>query len=165
MSARSVLVTGCSSGIGHHCAHALARRGWRVFAAARRVDDVRRLQAEGLEAVRIDLDDSASITAGVDEVLDRTGGRLFGLFNNAGYGQPGAVEDLTRAALRAQFETNVFGTLEVTRRVLPAMRAAGEGRILVNGSVLGLVALPLRGAYNASKFALEGLFDTLRLEL
>ncbi|HHH45930.1 MAG TPA: SDR family NAD(P)-dependent oxidoreductase [Thiotrichales bacterium] len=165
MSRRSVLITGCSSGIGHHCAHALAARGWQVIASARREYDVARLREEGLQAVRIDLDDDRSIREGVEAALALTGGRLYGLFNNAGYGQPGAVEDLSRDAMRAQFETNVFGTLEVTRRVLPAMRAAGEGRILVNGSVLGLIALPMRGAYNASKFALEGLFDTLRLEL
>lgn len=165
MAPRTLLITGCSSGIGHHCAHALARRGWRVFATARRAEDVARLEREGLEALQLDLADSASIAAAVDEVLARCDGALDALFNNGAYGQPGAVEDLPRAALREQFETNLFGWLELTNRVIPAMRARGCGRIVQNSSVLGLVALRWRGAYNASKFALEGLTDTLRLEL
>jgi NAD(P)-dependent dehydrogenase (short-subunit alcohol dehydrogenase family) len=164
-SRRALLITGCSSGIGYHCAHAMAARGWRVFATARNTEDVERLTGEGLEALALDLDDPASIHAAVDEVLARTGGTLDALFNNGAYGQPGAVEDLSRDALRAQFETNVFGWLELTNRVLPAMRAQGHGRIVQNSSVLGLVALKWRGAYNASKFAIEGLTDTLRLEL
>ncbi|HSH29450.1 MAG TPA: SDR family oxidoreductase [Thiohalobacter sp.] len=164
-SNRPILITGCSSGIGEHCAHALQERGYRVFATARKAEDVARLQRDGLEALRLDLDDSTSIHAAVEEILGRTGGRLYGLFNNAGYGQPGAVEDLSREALRRQFETNVFGTLELTNALIPAMRRQGEGRIVQNSSVLGLVALRWRGAYNASKFALEGLYDSLRLEL
>ena len=162
---RSVLISGCSSGIGHHCAHALAARGWRVFAGARRAEDVERLAGERLEALALDLADSASIEQAVERVLEATGGRLDALFNNAGYGQPGAVEDVSREALRAQFETNLFGAHELTARVLPAMRRQGSGRVVNHSSVLGLVALPYRGAYNASKFALEGLTDTLRLEL
>lgn len=164
-SDKAVLITGCSSGIGEHCAHALHERGYRVFATARRAEDVSRLEDQGLEALPLDLDDSASIQAAVREVLTRTGGRLYGLFNNAGYGQPGAVEDLSRDVLRRQFETNVFGTLELTNAVIPAMRRQGEGRIIQNSSVLGLIALRWRGAYNASKYALEGFYDTLRLEL
>ncbi|HEY5790606.1 MAG TPA: SDR family oxidoreductase [Gammaproteobacteria bacterium] len=165
-TARSILVTGCSSGIGRCVADGLRARGWRVFATARRPADVDALRAAGFaDALRLDLDDSASIGAAVDAVLARTGGRLDALFNNGAYGQPGAVEDLTRAALRAQFESNLFGWLELTNRVLPVMRRQGHGRVLMNSSVLGLVAMPLRGAYNASKFALEGLTDTLRLEL
>src|SRR5690606_26302326 len=112
-----------------------------------------------------DLDSPASIEAAVGQILERTAGRLYGLFNNGGYGQPGAVEDLSRDAIRAQFETNVFGTIELTNRVIPVMRAQGAGRIVQNSSLLGLVALPYRGAYNASKYALEGFYDTLRLEL
>lgn len=162
---RSILITGCSSGIGLCVAEGLAARGYRVFATARKPQDVAQLQAKGLEALRLDLDDTASIHAAVDEVLVRTGGTLYALFNNAGYGQPGAVEDLSRAVLRAQFETNVFGMLELTNHVLPVMRKQGHGRILQNSSVLGYVALAYRGAYNASKFAIEGLTDTLRLEL
>jgi len=162
---RSILITGCSSGIGRCAAAGLKASGWRVFATARTVEDVARLAAEGFESLRLDLDDPASIHGTVDAVLAATGGTLDALFNNAAYGQPGAVEDLSRAALRAQFETNLFGTLELTNRVIPVMRAQGHGRIVMNSSLLGLVALPYRGAYNASKFALEGLTDTLRLEL
>ncbi|MGM0536211.1 MAG: SDR family NAD(P)-dependent oxidoreductase [Pseudomonadota bacterium] len=162
---RSVLVTGCSSGIGHDAAQALARRGWRVFATARREADLARLRDAGLAALPLELDDSASIEACVTAVLEATGGRLDALFNNAAYGQPGAVEDLGREVLRAQLETNLLGTQELTCRVLPAMRRQGHGRIVQNSSVLGLAALPYRGAYVCSKFALEGLTDTLRLEL
>lgn len=161
----SILITGCSSGIGHVCAHGLRRRGWRVFATARRAEDVTRLEAEGLEALQLDVSDSASIDAAVATVLERTGGTLDALFNNAGYGQPGAVEDLPRDAMRLQFETNVFGPLELTNRVLPVMRRQGHGRIVFNSSLLGYAAMRMRGAYNSSKFALEGLADTLRLEL
>ncbi len=162
----TVLVTGCSSGIGHHVAHALARRGYRVFATARRAHDVARLKAEGLEeALQLDLDDSESIRNAVDRVMERTGGILYALFNNGAYGQPGAVEDLRRDVLRAQLETNLLGTHELTCLVLPAMRRQGFGRIVQNSSVLGFAAMPYRGAYNCSKFALEGLTDTLRLEL
>ncbi|WP_297528057.1 SDR family NAD(P)-dependent oxidoreductase [Thiohalobacter sp.] len=164
-ASRTLLITGCSSGIGHHCAHALKARGWRVFATARRAEDVARLREEGLESLPLDIADPVSIRAAVAEILARCNGRLDGLFNNAGFGLPGAVEDLSRAALREQFETNVMGTLEVTNAVLPAMRRAGQGRILVNSSVLGFISLPYRGAYNASKYALEALFDALRLEL
>jgi NAD(P)-dependent dehydrogenase (short-subunit alcohol dehydrogenase family) len=159
------LITGCSSGIGHAAAHALAARGWRVFASARAEADVDRLREEGLEALPLDLASSASIEAAVKEVLERTGGSLTALFNNGAYGQPGAVEDLSRAVLRAQLETNLLGTHELTTRVLPAMRAQGHGRIVQNSSVLGFAALPYRGAYVCSKFALEGLTDTLRQEL
>ena len=162
---RTILITGCSSGIGWCVARGLRARGWRVFATARQVGDVDRLQAEGLESLPLDLRDSASIHAAVATVLTQTGGRLTALFNNGAYGQPGAVEDLSRAALQEQFETNLFGTQELTNQVLPVMRRQGGGRILYNSSVLGLVALPYRGAYVASKFALEGLADTLRLEL
>ncbi|MBZ0072800.1 MAG: SDR family NAD(P)-dependent oxidoreductase [Gammaproteobacteria bacterium] len=162
---KAILITGCSSGIGHCAAHGLKARGYRVFATARRPEDVERLRAEGLESLPLDLDDSASIEAALEQVLERTAGRLYGLFNNGGYGQPGAVEDLSRDALRAQFETNVFGSIELTNRVIPVMRAQGAGRIIQNSSLLGLVALPYRGAYNASKYALEGFYDTLRLEL
>lgn len=162
---RSVLITGCSSGIGLCAARTLQQRGYRVFASCRRDKDIQRLREEGLRCLQLDLADSDSIRRAVDELLEETGGRLYGLFNNAGYGQPGAVEDLRREVLRAQFETNVFGTLELTNRLIPAMRRQGEGRIIQNSSVLGFISLPYRGAYNASKHALEGLYDTLRLEL
>lgn len=162
---RSVLITGCSSGIGYGVAKGLKERGYRVFATARKAEDVRRLQTEGLESLQLDVANSASIRAAVARVLADTGDRLYGLFNNAGYGQTGAVEDLDREVLRKQFETNLFGAHELTSLVLPVMRRQGEGRIIQDSSVLGLVALKYRGAYNASKFALEGLTDTLRMEL
>ncbi len=162
---RTVLITGCSSGIGRTAADTLRARGHRVFATARRPADVERLAADGHESLQLDLVDARSIDAALEEILDRTSGRLYGLFNNGGFGQPGAVEDVPAEALRAQFETNVFGWHTVVRRVLPVMRAAGEGRIVQNSSVLGLVALRYRGAYVASKFAIEALADTMRLEL
>jgi NAD(P)-dependent dehydrogenase (short-subunit alcohol dehydrogenase family) len=162
---RNVLVTGSSSGIGYCAAHGLRARGYRVIAAARKPEDVERLRREGLDSVRLDLDSTACIREALREVAELTGERLYALFNNAGFGQPGAVEDLSREVLRAQFETNVFGTLELSNLVIPWMRRAGEGRIVQNSSVLGFVSLAYRGAYNASKYALEGLYDTLRLEL
>lgn len=162
---RSILITGCSSGIGRCCALTLKARGYRVFATARRPEDVDSLKQEGFEAYVLDLRSSASIHQAVDKVLEATGGRLYGLFNNGAYGQPGAVEDLRREVLEEQFATNFFGTHELTARVIPVMRSQGEGRIIQNSSVLGFAAMRYRGAYNASKFALEGLTDTLRLEL
>lgn len=165
LAERAVLITGCSSGIGHACAHGLHKRGYRVFASARDPQDVKRLEAEGLEAVRLDMRDSASIHLALEQVLAATGNKLFGLFNNAGFGQPGALEDVSRDVLRTQFETNVFGVQELTCAVLPIMREQGYGRIIQNSSVLGFVSMAYRGAYNASKYALEGLSDTLRLEL
>ena len=165
MNEKAILITGCSSGIGLCCAEGLQARGYRVFATARKPEDVKRLKDKGFEAYRLDLADSSSIREAVDAVLESTGGKLYGLFNNAGFGQPGAVEDLRREVLREQFETNVFGTLELTNLIMPVLRAQGEGRIIINSSVLGFAAMPYRGAYNASKYALEGLADTLRLEL
>ena len=162
---KSILITGCSTGIGYCVAKGLQERGYRVFATARRTESVEALNNEGMESLQLDLDDSASIRAAVDEVLKRTGGELYALFNNGAYGIPGAVEDLSRDTLRTQFETNVFGWQELTNLVIPVMRRQGYGRIIQNSSVLGFVAMPFRGAYNASKFAIEGLSDTLRLEL
>jgi NAD(P)-dependent dehydrogenase (short-subunit alcohol dehydrogenase family) len=162
---RSILITGCSSGIGLCVAQGLHTRGWRVFATARKAADVEMLQARGLEALRLDLADSDSLQAVVQAVTARTGGTLDALFNNGAYGQAGAVEDLRREVLREQFETNLFGTAELTNLVIPVMRRQGHGRIVQNSSLLGYVALPYRGAYTASKYALEGLTDTLRLEL
>lgn len=162
---KSVLITGCSSGIGRALAFGLAARGYRVFAGARKEEDIGALREAGLESVALDLDSSASILSAVDLVLARTDGRLYALVNNAAYGQPGAVEDLSREALRRQFETNLFGTHELTRALLPSMRVQGRGRIIQISSLLGIVCLAYRGAYNASKYALEALTDTLRLEL
>lgn len=164
-SGKAILVTGASSGIGYFCAKALHKDGYRVIASCRKIADVSRLQAEGISCIQMDLADSESVQSGAKEVLALCQGQLYGLFNNGGYGQPGAVEDLSRASLRRQFETNLFGWVELTNALLPGMIAGGSGRIIQNSSVLGLVAMPFRGAYNASKFALEGLTDTLRLEL
>lgn len=161
----TILITGCSSGIGYCVAHALHKRGYRVFATARRQESVEKLRAEGLESLHLDLNDSHSIQQAFNEIMRRTDGQLYALFNNGAYGLPGAVEDLSRDALRAQFETNVFGWQELINLVLPVMRQQGYGRIIQNSSVLGFVSLPFRGAYNASKYAIEGLSDTLRLEL
>ncbi|WP_225548370.1 SDR family NAD(P)-dependent oxidoreductase [Chromobacterium violaceum] len=162
---RTILITGCSSGIGYHTAKWFREKGWRVFASCRRQEDVERLLAEGFESLRLDVDDAASIRAALDEVLARTGGRLDALFNNAGFGQPGAVEDISRQAMREQFETNLFGPWELSNAVMKTMRAQGHGRIVYNSSILGFAAMRWRGAYNASKFAMEGLCDTLRHEL
>ncbi len=162
---KTVLITGCSSGIGKCAAERLRERGYRVFATARKQVDVERLRAESFEAFQLDLDNSISIKNAVADVLNASGGKLDALFNNGAYGQPGAVEDLSRDTIRAQFETNLFGWLELTNLVLPVMRKQGHGRIIQCSSVLGLVAMKFRGAYTASKFALEGLTDTLRREL
>lgn len=162
----SILITGCSSGIGLCAAQTLQDRGWLVIATCRQTQDIDVLQAKGLKHVfKLDLNDEASIEAGFEMTLEVCGGKLDALFNNGAYGQPGAVEDLTTRALRLQFESNVFGTHTLTRLAVNHMLAQGGGRIVQNSSVLGLVAMPFRGAYNASKFALEGLTDTLRLEL
>jgi len=162
---KSILITGCSSGIGYCVAKGLQQRGYRVFATARKRGDVDKLKAEGFESLQLDLDHSDSIQSAFKTVMARTNGKLYALFNNAAYGQPGAVEDLSRAVLRQQFETNFFGWHELTNLAIHVMRQQNEGRIIHNSSVLGFVALPYRGAYNASKYALEGLADTLRLEL
>jgi len=159
------MVTGCSSGIGRCVALGLQARGYRVFATARRQDDLDMLRDNGCEAVCLHLDDPDSVAGAAQQVLEACGGQVFGLFNNGAYGQPGAVEDLTWDVLEAQLRTNLLGWHELTRLLIPGMRACGEGRIIQNSSVLGLVAMPFRGAYNCSKFALEGLTDTLRLEL
>lgn len=161
----SVLITGCSTGIGLDAAQQLKELGYEVFATARKPQDVEALRAIGLNAKQLDLDDELSITNALRWVLDQTGGELHALFNNGAYGQPGAIEDLPVEALRAQFETNLFGWHSLTKAVIPIMRKQGFGRIIQCSSVLGLVAMPYRGAYNASKFALEGYTDTLRLEL
>lgn len=162
---RSILITGCSSGIGRTTAFLLRERGWRVFASARKEADVEDLGQHGFEALRLDHADSQSQRDAVEWVLERTGGSLDALFNNGAFGQPGAVEDLSREVMRFQFETNFFGWHELTCLVLPVMRRQGHGRILYNSSVLGFVAFKYRGAYAASKYAVEGMVDTLRHEL
>lgn len=161
----SIIVTGCSSGIGAHCARALRDEGWRVFATVRKPADLAPLEEAGIEALLMDYTDGPSIEALVREVEKRTGGRIDALFNNGAYGQPGAVEDLPTEALRRQFETNVFGWHDLTRRIVPLMRRQGHGRIVQCSSILGILPYRFRGAYTASKYALEGLNLTLRMEL
>lgn len=165
MNKKSILITGCSTGIGLCVAQALHQRGYRVFATARKKEDVVKLKSLGLESLQLDLDSSASIQSAFEHIIKETGGTLDALFNNGAYGQAGAVEDLSRDVLRQQFETNVFGWQELTNLVLPIMLKQGHGRIIQNSSVLGFIALKLRGAYTASKYAIEGLSDTLRQEL
>ncbi len=165
MTQQSILITGCSSGIGLDAARTLKARGWRVFATCRKAQDCERLVAEGLESFVLDYSDEASIAAAMAEVLARTGGTLDALFNNGAYACPGAVEDLPRDALRAIFEVNLFGYHDLTRRVIPVMRAQGRGRIVNCSSVLGLVGMTWRGAYVATKFAMEGMTDVLRIEM
>ncbi|MFP1643843.1 SDR family NAD(P)-dependent oxidoreductase [Pontitalea aquivivens] len=163
--AKTILITGCSSGIGHDAAHRLAAAGWRVLATCRSPADCARLQAEGLESFPLDVSDPASIAAGFAEAMARTGGTLDALYNNAAFACPGAVEDIPPGALREIFETNLFGLHDLTCRAITVMRAQGHGRIIQCSSVLGLVGIKWRGAYVATKFALEGLTDVLRLEL
>jgi NAD(P)-dependent dehydrogenase (short-subunit alcohol dehydrogenase family) len=166
VSRGAILITGCSSGIGLAAVRTMKARGWRVLATARKPEDLARLETdEGVDALNLELSDTASVAACAEEALKRTDGKLDALFNNAAFGQIGAVEDLTGDLLRRQLETNVIGTHELTRRVLKSMRANGRGRIVQCSSVLGLVSGPYRGAYCASKFALEALSDALRLEL
>lgn len=163
--AKSILITGCSTGIGYVCAHALQLRGYQVVASCRKPQDVERLQAEGLTCIQLDLADSESISKGVAQTLALTNGKLDALFNNGAYGQPGALEDLPTDGLREQFETNFFGWHQLVSEILPTMRQQGYGRIVQNSSILGFAAMKYRGAYNASKFAIEGWSDTIRLEL
>ncbi len=162
---RVIFITGCSSGIGHDAAIMLSQRGHRVIASCRKEADVKQLIEQGCECLLMDVDNSASIATAFAELLQRTEGRLDVLINNAGFGQAGALEDISREVLRCQFETNVFGLMELSRLAIPIMRQQGHGRIINLSSVLGLISLPFRGAYNASKYAVEGLCDTLRLEL
>ena len=165
MTAKTILITGCSSGIGEDAAHALRARGWRVFASCRKAEDCARLRAEGFESPLIDYTDTDSITRGLQETLGATGGTLDALFNNGAHGFFGAVEDLPTQGLREIFETNFFGWHELTRQVIPVMRAQGHGRILQCSSTLGFTYIPWRGAYSATKRALEAMSDTMRIEL
>ena len=163
---KSILITGCSrGGIGYDVALALQERGYRVFATARRDEEVKHLSELGFEAFRLDVRDTHEVDSVVDAIMQRTDNTLFALFNNAGYGQAGALEDIPLQALKEQFETNVFALHNLTCKVIPIMRAQGYGKIIQHSSVLGLISLRFRGAYNASKYAIEGLCDTLRLEL
>ena len=161
---KSVLITGCSSGIGLCLAHGLRSEGYRVFASARNSDDVDKLKALGFESLLLDLSSSGSINDAISELYQKTN-KLYALINNGAYGQAGALEDISRDALEKQFQANVFGWHELTNLVLPKMRKENIGRVIYISSVLGFVAMPFRGPYIASKFAIEGLVNTLRLEL
>ena len=165
VASKTVFITGCSTGIGYTTAIELKKRGHRVICSARQQSDVSMLKEQGFEALQLDLAQSSSIQQAVEQLIELTDGKIDGLFNNGAFGQPGAVEDLSRDVLRNQFETNFFGTHELTTLIIPLMRQQGHGRIIYNSSILGFVAMKYRGAYNASKFALEGLVDTLRIEL
>ncbi|MCW2474692.1 SDR family oxidoreductase [Candidatus Symbiopectobacterium sp. NZEC151] len=162
---KTVLITGCSSGIGLIAALDLHQRGYRVLAACRRTEDVQRMNTLGLEGIALDLDDPDSVEAAAEQVIALTGNRLYGLFNNAGYGVYGPLNTISRQQLEQQFASNLFGTHQLTLRLLPAMLPHGEGRIIQTSSVMGFVATPGRGAYAASKYALEAWSDTLRMEL
>jgi NAD(P)-dependent dehydrogenase (short-subunit alcohol dehydrogenase family) len=161
---KTILITGCSSGIGNDAATTLHRRGWRVFATCRKEADAARLRDEGLESFRLDYADESTLAAAVAEVGERTGGKLDALFNNGAYALPGAAEDLPRDALREIFETNLFGPFDLIKRCLPMLYAADRGRIVNCSSVLGFAAIPFRGAYSATKSAMESLTDSLRRE-
>ena len=165
MNQKSILITGCSSGIGYNAALGLRKRGWRVFASCRQAEDCARLRGEGFESPQLDYTATDSIGAALREVLDATGGGLDAVFNNGAHQLNGAVEDLPTDGLRAIFEANFFGWHELTRQVIPVMRAQGSGRIVQCSSALGLVTIPWRGAYAATKHALEAISDTLRIEL
>lgn len=164
MVKKSILITGCSSGIGYDAAHTLKNRGWRVFATCRSEADCARLRGEDLESFQLDYQDENSIKTAVSELLKRTDGTLDALFNNGAYAIPGAVEDLSRNALRDIFETNLFGQIDLSNQLLPTMRKQGHGRIIHNSSVLGFLSTPYRGAYCATKFALEALTNAQRIE-
>jgi len=161
---KSILITGCSSGIGYDAAHALQKRGYRVFATCRQAQDCERLRSEGLESFELDYADEESIRQAVKEVLTRTGGTLDALFNNGAYAIPGATEDLPRDALRAIFEADLFGQFDLINQLMPTLRAQGHGRIINCSSVLAIAALKMRGAYCATKFAMEAMTDALRYE-
>lgn len=162
---RSILITGCSSGIGLDAAKTLRERGWQVFASCRKPSDCERLKSEGFDSPHLDYADEASIVSAVETVLLKTGGKLGALFNNGAFAVPGAVEDVPRAALREIYETNLFGYHDLTTKIIPVMRKQGSGRIINCSSILGFVTLPWRGPYNSTKFALEGLTETMRVEL
>ena len=165
MNKRSVLITGCSSGIGWATAAEMAARNWRIFATARNSEDMKRIEEEGWNAVTLDVSSSDSIAQAVATVLDATDGSLDGVVNNAGFGMPGAIEDLSREAMQRQFEVNLFGALELTNLLLPALRKGPQGRVVYISSLVGRMSLPFMGIYSASKFALEAVADAQRIEL
>lgn len=162
---KTILITGCSSGIGLACARELQRRGYEVLATCRKTQDLQRLNAMGLTALLLDLDCPDSVQQAAVDVLRLSHHRLYGLFNNAGYGLYGRLEAVSRRQLEQQFSANLFGVHQLTCLLLPAMLPHKEGRIIINSSVAGQISTPGRGAYSASKFALEAWADCLRMEL
>lgn len=162
---KAVLITGCSSGIGLAAANDLLKRGYHVLAACRKAEDVARMNSLGFTGIQLDLDDPHSVDRAADEVLALCDNRLYALFNNGGYGVYGELQSLSRQQFEQQFSTNLFGTHQLTMKLLPAMLPHGEGRIVSTSSVMGLIATAGRGAYAASKYALEAWSDALRLEL
>jgi NAD(P)-dependent dehydrogenase (short-subunit alcohol dehydrogenase family) len=165
LTKKTILITGCSTGIGYDAAHTLLQKGWRVFATCRLEEDCIRLRNEGLESFTLDYSCEKSVQAAVTETLKRTNGTLDALYNNGAYAIPGLVQDIPREAYRAIFEVNLFGYFDLINKILPIMQDQGHGRIINCSSILGFTAIKARGAYNATKFAMEGLTDTLRLEL
>ncbi|MCP4969661.1 MAG: SDR family NAD(P)-dependent oxidoreductase [Arcobacter sp.] len=161
---QNILITGCSSGIGLQTAKTLKQNGIRVYASARKEEDVQMLKDLGFNTFLLDVTNPSHIKDALEQIV-KNDSKIDAVFNNAGFGQPGALEDIQTKFLKEQFETNVFGLHELTRQVLPYMREQGYGKIIQHSSVLGLISLKFRGAYNASKYAIEGLADTLRLEL
>ena len=164
MAAKSVLITGCSSGIGEAAALRLRQRGWRVFATARRISDLDGLRSAGCDVLALDVADEESRVSAVREAEAAAGGALDALVNNAGYSLSGALETLDMDAVRRQFETNVFGLLRLCQLALPGMRARGRGRIVNVGSIGGRMTFPGGGAYHATKHAVEALSDAMRFE-
>lgn len=165
MHQQTILITGCSSGIGYYCAHELHKAGYLVLATVRNPKDISKLTNLGILCQHLDLSDSNSVEQGFNWAMAQSSGQIDALFNNGAYAQPGALEDISRDLLRQQFESNVFGWHQLTQLCIQQMLKQGKGRIIQNSSVLGLVAMRFRGPYNASKYAIEGLTDTLRLEL
>jgi short-subunit dehydrogenase len=163
-TSKVALVTGASSGIGEAAARELRRRGYEVYAAARRADRLAALTDAGIQAVQMDVTDPESAAAGVRQVLERSH-RIDVLVNNAGYGSYGAVEDVDLAEAKYQFEVNVFGLARLIQLVVPEMRKRRSGRIINVSSMGGKIYEPLGAWYHATKFAVEGLSDSLRLEL
>ncbi len=163
---KHVLITGCSSGIGFYCLNELSKdENYKVYGTCRSEEDFKLLSERGLEVFMLESNSSESVHKCMRQVLSKSGGKLDVLFNNIGYGQPGAVEDLSRDVMREQFETNVFGVMELSSLAMRVFREQNSGKLIFNSSILGFAAMAYRGAYNASKFALEGFADTMRQEV
>lgn len=161
---QNILITGCSTGIGYETALALKHNGYKVYPSARKDEDVQHLKDLGFDALKIDVTKKEEISAALEYIM-QTDKKLDAVFNNAGFGQPGAVEDLSTDTLKEQFETNLFGLHEVTIQAMKIFRKQGHGKVIQHSSVLGIISLKFRGAYNASKYAIEGLADTMRQEV